>query len=165
MSVATEKAPVDTAKVAGRRKLHFTSLDDIAADVEMLAAAGKVRTLGNWTPGQVLKHMTYPMLWALDGAPFKGPWYIRLLSVFFKKKFLRDPMPAGFKLSGDFAKHGVPGETSWEEGLHAIRSAIARMKAEPQRHPSPILGELTPEQHVQIQCRHCELHLSFLIPE
>jgi hypothetical protein len=39
------------------------------------------------------------------------------------------------------------------------------MKAEPQRFPSPFLGELTREQWDQLHCRHCELHLSFILPE
>jgi hypothetical protein len=155
---------VDTAKVEGRRTLHFNTLDDILADVERLGQ-GKVRALGNWSPGQILKHVTVPMLWCLDGAPLKGAWYIRLMSFFFKKKFLRDPMPAGFKLPEDFARQLVPGETSWEDGLQAIRATLARLKAEPQRHPSPFLGEMTREQWDQLHCRHCELHLSFLVPE
>lgn len=155
---------VDTAKVEGRRTLHFNSLDDIAAEIERLNQ-GKVRALGNWSPGQILKHLTVPMFWCLDGAPLKAPWHFRAMSWFFKKRFLRMPMQAGFKLPANFAERLVPGETSWEDGLQVIRTALARMKAEPQRHPSPFLGEMTREQWEQLHCRHCELHLSFLISE
>ena len=49
MSTAT----VDTSKVQGRRELHFTTTDDISAEVERLAAAGPVRAIGNWSPGQI----------------------------------------------------------------------------------------------------------------
>jgi hypothetical protein len=156
--------PVDTTKAEGRRTVHFNTLDDILADVERLAQ-GKVRALGNWSPGQLLKHLTGPMLWCLDGAPLKAPWHFRAMSWFFKKRFLRMPMPAGFKLPDAFAKHLIPGDTSWEDGLQAFRAAMSRMKAEPQRHPSPFLGELTREQWEQLHCRHCELHLSFLLPD
>jgi hypothetical protein len=156
--------PVDTAKVEGRRTLHFNTPDDILADVERLNQ-GKVRALGNLSPGQILKHLTVPMLWSLDGAPIKAAWHMRLVAWIMKKRFLCNPMPAGFKLPENFAKQLIPGETSWEDGLQAIRTALARMKAEPQRHPSPILGELTREQWDQLNCRHCELHLSFLIPD
>jgi hypothetical protein len=156
--------PVDTTKVQGRRQLHFNSLDEILADVDRLAQ-GKVRALGNWSPGQILKHLSVPMMWCLDGAPFKGAWYIRLFGWFIKSKFLRDTMTPGFQLSGDFAAELVAAETTWEDGLQTIRGAIARLKAESQRHPSPFLGALTREQWDQLHCRHSELHLSFLVPE
>lgn len=154
---------VDTAKVQGRRTLKFNTLDDILADVEQLNQ-GQIRVLGNWSGGQVLKHLTVPMLWCLDGAPLKTSWFIRLIGWFMKNRFLANPMPAGFKLSSNFATHLVPGDTSWEDGLQALRAAIQRMKNESQRYPSPFLGELTPEQWVQLHCRHAELHLSFLQP-
>jgi hypothetical protein len=156
--------PVDTAKITGRRSLTFNTLDDILADVERLNQA-KVRPLGNWSPGQILKHLTVPMIWCLDGAPLTSPWYMRAVGWMMKKRFLRNPMPAGFKLPDKFAAELVPAETSWEDGLQAFRSTIARLKAEAQRHPSPFLGELTTEQWVQLHCRHSELHLSFLVPE
>lgn len=155
---------VDTAKVQGRRELRFHSLDDITADIEKLSQ-GNVRSLGNWSPGQNLKHLAIVMTWCLDGAPVMAPWYVRIIGWFMKNRFLRNPMPAGFALPEASAKHLIPGETNWEEGLQAIRAALARMKAEPQRHRSPFLGELTREQWDQLHCRHCELHLSFLIPE
>ena len=156
--------PVDTAKVEGRRTLHFNTLDDILADVERLAQ-GKVRALGNWLPGEALKHLTVPMFWSLDGAPIKGAWYIRMGGWLMKNRFLRNPMRAGFKLPENFARQLVVGETSWEDGLHAFRTTIGRLKTETQRHPSPFLGELTREQWDQLHCRHCELHLSFLIAD
>src|SRR5450631_1684823 len=102
--------PVDTAKVGGRRTLHFNTLDDILADIERLAQ-GKVRALGNWSPGQILKHLTVPMVWCLDGAPIKAAWYIRIGGRLMRNRFLRNPMGAGFKLSADFAKELVPGKT------------------------------------------------------
>lgn len=156
--------PVDTTKVEGRRTLNFNSLDEILADIEKLNQ-GKRRTIGNWSDGQILKHLTVPMVWCLDGAKLKAAWYIRLMGWMIKNRFLRNPMPAGFKLSKDFAEHLEAPPTSWEDGLQAIRSTIARMKAESQRHPSPFLGELTREQWDQLHCRHSELHLSFIVPE
>ena len=155
---------VDTAKVAGRRTLKFTTLDDILTEVERLNQ-GKVRAIGNWSPGQVLQHLTVPMTWCLDGAKVTAPWYIRVVGWFMKNRFLVNPMPPGFALPKATAEYLVPGTTSWQEGLQAIRAAIARLKAEAQRHPSPFLGVLTREQWDQLHCRHSELHLSFLIPE
>ena len=155
---------VNTAKVQGRREVRLSTIDDILADIERLSH-GKVSAIGNWSPGQILKHLSVPMMWCLDGAPVKGPWYIRLFGWFMKNRFLRNPMPPGIKLPNNIASHLVPGETNWEDGLQAIRTALARLKAEAQRYPSPFLGELTREQWDQLHCRHCELHLSFLVLE
>ena len=155
---------VDTAKVQGRRELHFNSLDEILADVERLNQ-GKVRALGNWSPGQILKHLATPMNWCLDGAPVKAPFYIRIFGWFIKNRFPTQPMSAGFTLPKAMAEFLVPAATSWEDGLQMIRAAIGRMKTETTRFPSPFLGELTRDQWDQLHCRHCELHLSFLIPE
>lgn len=156
--------PVDTTKVQGRRELHFNTLDDILADVERLDQ-GKIRALGNWSPGQILKHLTVPMHWCLDGTSLRAPWYIRLFVKLMKNRFLTKPMASGFQLPASFVKEAVPGETSWEDGLAALRATVQRMKSESQRHPSPVLGELTREQWDQLHCRHSELHLSFLLPE
>lgn len=157
--------PIDTTKVQGRRTLKFATLDDVLADLDTFSQSPP-RAIGNWTPGQILKHLTVPMIWCLDGAPIRAPWYVRTIGWFMKTRFIANPMPVGFKLSADFARHLEPAEAvSWEEGMQAIRTAIARMKAEPQRHPSPFLGELTPEQWVMLHCRHAELHLSFLVVE
>ncbi|MSQ93429.1 MAG: DUF1569 domain-containing protein [Gemmataceae bacterium] len=156
--------PVDTAKVEGRRQLKFSTLDDILAELERLNQS-KLRTLGNWSPGQILRHLSVPMDWCLDGAKVQAPWYVRLFGWFMKNRFLRNPMPAGFALPEATAKYLVPEETSWEEGLRILRTSIQRLKTESQRHRSPFLGELTREQWDQLHCRHAELHLSFLIPE
>jgi len=156
--------PVDTAKVEGRRTLKFNSLDEILADVERLNS-GKFRTIGNWSAGQILEHVSIVMDWCIDGAPVTAPWYIRLFGWFMKNRFLRNPMPAGFALPNETAAYLVPKETSWEAGLQHFRKSMDRMKTTAERKRSPFLGEMTREQWDQLHCRHCELHLSFLIPE
>jgi len=59
---------IDTSKVIGRRQLHFTCLQDILADVDQLARAKDIRCLGNWSAGQVLKHLTIVMNGSMDGS-------------------------------------------------------------------------------------------------
>ena len=55
MSTATTR--IDTGKVAGRRELHFNSLEDILADVDRLASSREIKTLGNWSAGQIFEHV------------------------------------------------------------------------------------------------------------
>lgn len=160
---------IDTAKIAGRRTLRFDSLDDIRADVDRLANAKELKVLGNWTSGQILKHLAIVMNCAIDGMPSRMPWHLRamlaMLRPFFVRKFLRDPMPAGYKLPPDVAAVIIPAaSTSWEDGLAAIRTAIERLKKETKREPSPFMGKLSVEDFNRLQCRHSELHLSFLVP-
>jgi hypothetical protein len=155
---------VDTKSVSGRRQLHFDTIDDILAEVERLNQ-GKVRNLGNWSPGQVLMHISRVMNGSLDGIALRVPWWIRFFARLFKKRFLKGPMPAGFRLPDEAAKTLVPGETSWEEGLQALRQAIGRLKTESQRFPSPVMGEMTAAEWNQLHCRHSEMHLSFLVPD
>lgn len=155
---------IDTGKVKGRRELHFHTLNDIGADVEQLARAGEVRALGNWSAGQNLKHLAIVMNCCIDGFPSKLPAVLRfLLRLFMKKKVLTTSMGPGFKLPKG-ASALIPPTTTWEEGLQAIRQALQRQKTENARVPSPFLGPLTREEWDQLHCRHCELHLSFLVP-
>ncbi len=72
MSTAIATAPVNTSKVSGRRELHFTSLDEILADAQRLAA-GQYRQLGNWSLGQATTHLARTMKMSLDGAKFRAP--------------------------------------------------------------------------------------------
>jgi hypothetical protein len=162
MSTATT---VDTAKVTGRRELHFHNLDDIRADVEQLAQAHEIRALGNWSPGQVFKHLATIMNKCIDGFDRRLPWPVRfVLRLLFKRKFLTQPMKAGFQLPAKTATEIVPPATSLEEGLLCIRQALDRLQMESKRAPSAFLGPLTRDEWDQLHCRHAELHLSFLIP-
>ena len=63
---------VNTKKVVGRRELRFHSLDDVLAD--LVALEGKpLKTLGNWSVGQLLAHLAVPMNGAIDGMKLSPP--------------------------------------------------------------------------------------------
>jgi hypothetical protein len=158
-------ATINTAKVANRRQLHFNSVDEILADVEQLAK-GKIRTLGNWTPAQILTHLATHMDKSIDGFKGRPPWFIRLVGRwYFKNRFLNKGMPPGFQLPANAAKEFIadPG-VRFEESLAGFRRAVERQKTETKRVPSPFLGPMTLEDWNRLHCRHAELHLSFLTP-
>ncbi|MEQ1824389.1 MAG: DUF1569 domain-containing protein [Pirellula sp.] len=160
---------VDTKKVGARRQLKFDSLEEISNEVERLARAKNLKTLGNWTSGQVLMHLAIVMHGAVDGMEVKIPlpmrWMMPIVLYFRKDKFLNAPMPAGFSLPKAAAKVLIPGPTSWEDGLVAIRTGLQRLQSRPKLAKHPFLGDLTEEEWTKVQCRHCELHLSFLVDE
>ena len=161
-------ATINTGKVEQRRKLRFDSLDEISVDVERLAAAKELNVLGNWSAGQVFKHLAIVMHGAIDGLNIQPPWMMRIalpiLLLFMKSRFLTKSMPAGIQLPSEAAKVLQPSACSITEGLDAIRTGLARLKSDSHREVHPFLGKLSNDEWDMLQCRHCELHLSFLVP-
>ena len=160
---------VNTAKVAGRRALHFASLDALNAEVGRLAAAKEIKTLGNWSAGQVVQHVAIVMNNSIDGFGGFQPIPLPLrpllpaLRWFMKAKFLRDPMPAGWKLAGK-GKQMEPAPISLAEAAENFHAAFERLRHDRTRAPHPAMGTMTPEEYDQLHCRHAEMHLSFLVP-
>src|SRR3954469_19310566 len=103
---------VATKSVTGRRTLHFNNLDEMLADVERLNQ-GPVKSLGNWSPGQVLKHLVISMTGSLDGFDFHTPLFIRLAGKLMKGRMLSKPMRAGVQLPGAAARFFAPPPTEW----------------------------------------------------
>jgi hypothetical protein len=162
---APAKSPINTSKVEGRRELHFATLDEMLAEAERLAAARNVRALGNWRLGQALGHLAAAMNMAVDGATLRAPWLIRMMGRMMKKQVLKKMRP-GYSLPASAAKELIPPATmSTDEGIKRFRTAVARLKATPNRAPSPFLGRLTRDESDRLQMCHAELHLSFFVPE
>ena len=155
--------PVDTAKVDGRRKLDYASLEEVLADADRLSS-GPVKVLGNWSAGQIFRHLANAYNSSIDGFTMTFPLPLRLMARIFKKKLLAGPMPAGFKLPSDGAKALAPAPTSTEEGLADLHAAVARLERESHRAKHPMFGELSKEQWSNIHLKHANLHMSFLVP-
>ncbi len=115
---------VNTAKVADRRKLAYTSLGEVLADAEQLSA-GPVTLLGNWSPGQVFRHLAIAYDGSIDGLTMTFPWYLRMMAKMFKNKLVNMPMPPGIKFLRGCARATMPEPTSTEEGLAELRAAVA----------------------------------------
>ena len=159
---------IDT-KTADRRKLTYTSLDDVLADVEKIVAAdkaGKLRCTGNWTAGQAMGHVAAWMNYPYDGFPIgKPPFFIRWILKFLKGKYLREGMSAGVRIpkvdNGTFATDKL----STDEGAARLRKSLARMKGkEVAKFDSPAFGKMSDQERLALNLRHAELHLSFLHP-
>jgi Protein of unknown function (DUF1569) len=155
---------VNTAKVQGRRQLKFASYDELLADVERLTA-GSVTALGNWSPGQIFRHLARAYNSSIDGFTMTFPLPLRLIAKVFRKKLLSMSMPAGFKLPASGQKALVPPATSTPEGAAELRAAVARLQHEPVRAPHPMFGDLSREEWDRLHLTHASLHLSFLIPQ
>jgi hypothetical protein len=162
---SARRLQIKTAKVTGRRELHFSNLGDMLADAEVLCSSKPVTVLGNWRLGNALEHLARSMDMALDGAQFRPPWFVRMLGRWIKKRMLTQPMRPGFQLPAYAAKYLIPlHECEMHEALAHLHAAVARSMATTRRHPSPLLGPLTVEEWDQLHLRHAELHLSFFVP-
>ena len=155
-------------KEAPRRAVRFASLQELAADLDRIAAADAAGTLsvtGNWTPGQILEHCNILFKNAIDGFEGKAPLPIRLIAKLFKKKALSGgPMKPGFKL-GRGTEWLIPSDdTTTEQGLAMLQDSVGRVLSGGEKftHASPLFGELTHEQWVTLQLGHCSMHLSFI---
>jgi hypothetical protein len=153
--------PVKTSKVQGRRPVHYTSYADLLADAEHLAETN-VKTLGNWSLGQILKHVAQATDSSIDGSGFVLPAPARwIFTLLMKRRFLTQPIPAGFKAPKRFQ----PEDTSVEEGLDLLRNAISRQASEPQRAMHPAFGMISREEWTLFNLRHAEMHMSFAVPD
>jgi hypothetical protein len=156
--------PVEIKSALERRQLRFTSFDEVLADAEKLASSSETRMLGNWQLGQLLAHLAWTVDSSIDGIHFQGAWYLRIVGYFIKGRVIRNGLPTGIKLGKDVEADAFPPTSSSREGLEALRKAVDRMKAEKMTARHPVLGKMTHEEWMQIHLRHCELHLSFAVP-
>jgi hypothetical protein len=158
---------VNTGKVEGRRTLRFETTDQVMAEVDRLAEAersGRLRRLGNWTPGQTLNHLASWVEYSYSGAPLKVPFFIRWILRLRKRKFLYGPMRAGVKIPGVAGGTLATEVRPLDDALGHMRRAMDRLKSETPTAPNVIFGSLTHEEWIAINLRHAELHLGFLLP-
>jgi hypothetical protein len=159
---------VDTARSAEHRKLRFSSLDELRAEVDRIVAAdqaGTLRRTGNWSTVQLLGHLAAWINFGWDGYPMKVPWFVRWIVRLSKAKYLRDGMPRGVRIpSAEAGTYGTE-ELSTHEGADRLRKALDRLKrGEPPKFESPAFGVMPHEERIALNLRHAELHLGYLHP-
>ena len=152
-----------------RRHLRFDAIDDAVAEAERLVAAeraGQIERVGNWTLGQSLGHLATWASFAFDGYPdsVRAPWFVRAILRVMRKRILTQGMMSGVRIRG--VEGGTLGlETlDAEEALCRYRAAMLRLRDDVPSIVNPVFGKLTHEQWMQLNLRHSELHMSFLVP-
>ena len=152
--------------MAERRELNFKSLDEVVEEAERLAA-GEVKTTGNHSFGQILEHLarTHDMCTGKLEAP-KPPWFMRLMIPFMKPMILKDePLKAGFKLPPKGEAFFWPDqEFDVQEALTHLKESVDNYKKNGPLPKHPMFGAMTREQNDSMNCRHADLHLSFVHP-
>ncbi len=162
---------VNTARVPDRRDLVFSTLAEVEADMDRILDAerqGRLRQLGNWTPGQVFWHVGEIVRGSLDGIPFQAAWFIRIFGSVLRKSLLNSPKPfkAGIALRGPSASIIPSPDITSEQGAAYLRAQIDRVKqGERMTQRSPFLGPMSHEDWLVLHQKHASLHFSFLKPE
>ncbi|MEM9367826.1 MAG: DUF1569 domain-containing protein [Planctomycetota bacterium] len=148
-----------------RRELSFDNLDAAVADAERLSA-GEVRTTGNHSFAEIMRHLalTHDMATGKLVAP-RPPFYMRLLMPFLKGFILRGPVRPGFKLPRASEEFFWPDtEIDVASALQYLRESVDNYKRVGPLAIHPMFGKLSREQVDRLNASHCAMHLSFVHP-
>ncbi len=162
---------VNTSKVPDRRDLVFSSMEEVETDMNRILDAereGRLRQLGNWTPGQVFWHVGEIIRGSFEGIPFATPWFIKVLGAFLRKSILGGdkPFKAGISLRGPAAVIIPSPDITSQQGADYLRAQLNRIKqGDKMTQRSPFLGPMTHEDWLILHRKHAALHFSFLRPE
>lgn len=153
-----------------KRKLEFTRLDDAVNEANRLLTCGYHQT-GNWDLAQTLTHCADWLRFPLEGYPeAKFPMnmifaFVRMtMGKAFYRKVLRE---RGFKAGSPTFPATVKEKhaKSDADALREFSEVIEQFKSfRGQPHLSPLFGNLSYEEHLEIQLIHLQHHLRNLIP-
>ena len=156
---------VNTGRVTGRRTLRFECFDDVMAEAERVTCQ-PMRSLGNWSVGEILDHLARSVQESFAGSASPAPWFARtLIAPFLKRSMLTKGLPAGFQLPPTMSAFQPRPLIAAEAALEDLRAATARLMTESPVKPHAFFGRLTHAEWTNLHLRHAELHLGFLIPE
>ncbi len=149
-----------------RRKIRFDSIEEAVADAERLAA-GEVETTGHYSFGQILDHLARAMD-TITGelVPPRVALPLRLAARLIRGPLIATSFRPGFKLppkaqSVLWSSEPIDVAT----GLKNWKASIERYQRTEPLLPHPVFGNMSRHKHNQVQCRHSELHLSFVHPK
>ena len=148
-----------------RRSLHFESVDEILAEVERLVQR-QVRTSGRYSFAQILEHLARVLDIVTGHRPGPHvPLVLRGAARLARSLVINRPMKPGLKLpSAAQAAFWPEDSVELSQSLPHFREALDRFVHAESLPTHPVFGDLTRVQHERLQCRHCELHLSFVHP-
>lgn len=155
------------SETTDRRTLHFATIDELLAEIDRVVEAdksGTLRTVGAWTPGQILGHVAAWIEYGYQGYPMKPvPWFVRFILRRQLKKYMKRGMPTGVRIprvpDGTYGIDEMPTEQAAEQ----LRIALGKLqRREPAKFDSPAFGAMSEEDRVRLNLMHAALHLSFL---
>lgn len=148
-----------------RGNLSFKTLANALDDAESLMDTGYTKS-GNWTLGQMCRHLRltiecnmngYPKWMTILGFPLRP-----FLRFFLLSRLLNGDSPAGIKT----AKVFVPAENlNDKDELMALKDCIAMfMESTEPMHAHPGFGKMTKREFEAFHAAHAAHHFRFLTP-
>lgn len=149
--------------MSARRIVRYSVLSEVVHDAESLLA--NHHTVGHWSFGQICQHLAKSMNASIDGFGFKAQWWARwFIAPLVKNSLVTKPMKPGFKLPKAGAALLPDENIAADEGLRQLKVAVERLSHETPKAEHPFLGKMASEEVMQLHLRHCELHMSFIVP-
>lgn len=166
---AADEAAAEIQKPA-RRTLRFESFDAIIADSRQLELG--YEQVGNWTLGQACDHLAKFMRYSMEGFPGRAlPWPFSAVMrrIALSPRRIVRPMPPGLRTPKFLMPATVGPARDLRQADHEAAARLVEMCRRVKHHggefyPSPLFGKLPPAMWRLVHLRHCELHLSFLVP-
>ncbi|MFI4873708.1 MAG: DUF1569 domain-containing protein [Blastopirellula sp. JB062] len=144
------------------RSLKFDSLDAAVDEAHSLLAAGYERQ-GNWSLGQICRHLTLVQDPSVDGYPRWMSLFAFLrpaMRTWLLPKLLSEDSPRGIRTASIFQP---PVELADADEVDRFAQSVARLHAYPGQYaPHPAFGRLPREQILEIHAAHAAHHLRFL---
>lgn len=152
-----------------RRELQFASLKDTLAESERLLTLGYSQN-GNWTLGQILRHLRLVQDPSIDGYPRWMSLFAPLRPIMRRlllPKLLSPNSPKGIPTSAPFKPHQVEGDQAADDAkeFQAFAESVRRFQEhQGEFYPHPGFGKLDRQRLEQVHAAHAAHHLGFLSP-
>ncbi|QDT67029.1 DUF1569 domain-containing protein [Calycomorphotria hydatis] len=148
-------------------KLRTLTFEDLPAAVEEAKALLRCgyQQRGNWTLGQICRHLRLVQDASIDGYPWWMSLFSPLRPIFRQlmlKRILAGDSPRGVRTAGMFVP---PANLVDSVEVDAFEESVTRIIAhEGSFHPHPGFGQLGREGIIQVHQLHAAHHLRFLEP-
>jgi hypothetical protein len=147
------------------RELTFDDLNAAVEDARRLLRAGYTRH-GNWTLGQICRHLTLVQNPSVDGYPKWMSLFAFLRPVmrrFLLPKVLSGDSPRGIRTASMFVP---PADLEDAREVESFATSVARFQAHAGDYaPHPAFGRQSRERIEEIHAFHAAHHLRFLSPK
>ena len=157
--------PIATSKVTNRRKVQYTSLQDVLADAERLSR-GNFNTLGNWSAGQIFMHLAKSMNDSIDGSDMRLPWYLEIARSAITEQAA--PRPDGPWCQAARERRQGNG-TGPDVDRGRLDGAAVRDRTPGKRIEARLAARswvpMTKDEWNRLHLNHSTLHMSFLVPQ